>query len=89
VDIDRFYLGNQDHDDKLSSRVRRFYKKQDNLIDSFQKLHEQTSFDPKKDLDLNKQKRYTEWLIRATLICNVVSISTYKINLLILIQRHY
>ena len=83
-------LGNQDHDDKLNSRVRRFYKKQDKLIDSFQKLHEQTSYDSKEeDTDLNKQKRYTEWLIRATLICNVVNSLTYKMNFLFLFQRHY
>lgn len=66
-------LGNQANDDKLSNRVRRFYKKQDDLIDSFQKLHEQTLTISKKDNEyLNKQKRRTEWLIKATLIFNVV-----------------
>ncbi|CAF1295045.1 unnamed protein product [Adineta steineri] len=65
--------GNQDEDVKLSSRVRRFYKKQDDLIDVFQKLYEQTCSESKhEDKNLNKQKRYTEWLIRATLICNVL-----------------
>ncbi|CAF1221525.1 unnamed protein product [Adineta steineri] len=65
--------GNQDEDVKLSSRVRRFYKKQDDLIDAFQKLYEQTCSESKhEDKNLNKQKRYTEWLIRATLICNVL-----------------
>ncbi|CAF1201035.1 unnamed protein product [Adineta ricciae] len=65
--------GNQDEDDKLSSRVRRFYKKQDHLIDSLQKFHERTLLDSKKeDNKLKKQKRHTEWLIRATLICNIL-----------------
>ena len=53
--------------------MRRFYKKQDHLIDSLQKFYEQTSLDSKKeDYKLKKQKRHTEWLIRATLICNIV-----------------
>ncbi|CAF1360825.1 unnamed protein product [Rotaria sordida] len=64
--------GKQAEDEKLSSRVRRFYKKQDALIDSFKKLDEQTSFESKKEgTHLNQQKRHTEWLIKATLIFNV------------------
>ncbi|CAF3657063.1 unnamed protein product [Rotaria sp. Silwood1] len=62
----------RDEDGKLSGRVRHFYKKQDALIDSFKELHEQTSFEFKKeDEHLNKQKRHTDWLIKATLIFNV------------------
>lgn len=64
--------GNPENDDNLSSRVRRFYKRQDDLIDSFQKLHEETSDASKKKAEnLDKQKRYTEWMIRATLFFNV------------------
>ncbi|CAF1431865.1 unnamed protein product [Rotaria sp. Silwood1] len=62
----------RDEDEKLSGRVRHFYKKQDALIDSFKELDEQTSFQFKKDNEhLNKQKRHTDWLIKTTLILNV------------------
>ncbi|CAF1103547.1 unnamed protein product [Rotaria sp. Silwood1] len=64
--------GKQDEDEKLSSCVRHFYKKQDALIDSFKILDEQTSLGSgRENKHLNKQKRYTEWLIKATLVCNV------------------
>ncbi|CAF4682071.1 unnamed protein product, partial [Rotaria sp. Silwood2] len=63
----------RDEDEKLSSRIRHFYKKQDALIDSLKELNEQTSSRSKKeDEHLNKQKRQTDWLIKATLIFNVI-----------------
>lgn len=64
--------GNPENDDNLSSRVRRFYKKQDELIDSFQKLHEDTTDTSNRKADsLDKQRRYTDLMIRITLVFNV------------------
>jgi len=85
-------LGSQESDDNLSSRVRRFYKRQDNLIDSFQKLHEDTTDTSKRKSEtLDKQKQYTEWMIRATLVFNVVSISKLVIISFVfrIINSHY
>ena len=69
-----FSSGDRDDNDKLSNRVRKFYKKQDELIDSFEQLHEQNADDTERETNrLTKQKRRIDWMIRLTLIFNCVS----------------
>ena len=75
-----FYsTGSRDDDNKLSSRVRKFYKKQDELIDSFEELHDY-NVDDTNTIKLNKQRKQIDWMIRATVVCNCVSKET-KINI--------
>lgn len=73
-DIERFHLGNTNKNNKLSSRVRRFYKKQDELIDCFEQLCDGDSqMASVNNLNFLRQKQRTEWLVRATVILNCVS----------------
>jgi hypothetical protein len=75
--IDLFYLGSRDEDDKLSSRVRKFYKRQDDIIDSFEQVHQHATKSDANDKTLNTKKRHIEWMIRATLVFNCVSLIKY------------
>ncbi|CAF1170018.1 unnamed protein product, partial [Adineta ricciae] len=64
--------GSPDEDDKLSGRVRKFYKQQDEIIDSFEEVHKQY-LDPSASSvngTLEKQKRRMDLLIKATLVVN-------------------
>jgi hypothetical protein len=75
IDFTRFLiLGSRDDNDKLSSRVRKFYKKQDELIDSFEQLHNYDARETEAQTNkFNKQKKHIDWLIKATLVFNSVS----------------
>jgi len=82
INFDAFvFLGKRDDNDKLNSRIRKFYKKQDDLIDSLEEIeqHHLNDNDNEYRKKLNKQKRNVEWLVRVTLVCNCVSkIIKYK-----------
>ena len=69
-----FFLGTGEHLSRLSSRVRKFYKKQDEFIDSLEKMYNEDSSGaaPSSQRFIREKKR-TEWLIRATVILNCVS----------------
>lgn len=68
------FEGKQDDNDRLSSCVRKFYKRQDDLIDSLEEIHQLgTSQDDATRQKIKKEKRHMEWLIRATMIVNCVS----------------
>ncbi len=73
--IDFYFLGKRDDNDELSSRVRKFYKQQDDLIDSLEEIdrYNLNTNDTERTNKLKKQKRHMDWLIRATVICNCVS----------------
>ncbi|UJR25756.1 hypothetical protein I4U23_007110 [Adineta vaga] len=62
--------GSRDEDDKLSGRVRKFYKQQDEIIDSFEEVHTQYSNQSAVDERIKKQKRHMDLLIKATLVIN-------------------
>jgi len=73
--IDFYFLGKRDDNDELSSGVRKFYKQQDDLIDSLEEIHRYNlnTDDTERINKLKKQKRQIDWLIRASVICNCVS----------------
>ncbi|CAF1185358.1 unnamed protein product [Adineta steineri] len=63
--------GSRPGNDRLSSRVRKFYKDQDELIDSLEEIHKHhIDHEPIDDTKLAKQKRHIDWLVKATVVCN-------------------
>lgn len=68
------FLGDGDNDSELSGGVRKFYKKQDRLIDSIKEFHRNQLGlgDDENAVRLARQKRHIEWLVRATVVVNCV-----------------
>ncbi len=72
--------GERDEDSTLSRRVKRFYKDQDELIDVYERVHNQAAGNETENNKHAKQQKIANILTKVSLVANLVSIVIYVFN---------
>jgi len=72
--------GERDEDSTLSRRVKRFYKDQDELIDVYERVHNQAAGNETENNKHAKQQKIANILTKVSLVANLVRIVIYAFN---------
>ena len=76
--------GERDEDSTLSRRVKRFYKDQDELIDAYDRVHNQVMGNEEENNAYKKQQRIANILTKVSFVANMVcqssSCNQYTLN---------